>query len=435
MGRPRRPRAGFGHRAREAVPAETRPGTGRRRAAVLRQPALPPARAAIAARLRKQHPGLPVLPGVTGCGVARGHRGPPAELRVPTSTEADQGSGGDLRREPSRANSLRCTTSLDGNRIGASSRRARSSCGRTAGTTEPRAPLRGSALLNARSSNVKWLLPDAYRVWRSVGLGGYTKGGLPDPPGVAGTTGGTSRSRTCCGRAACGGAKPARCCSANYLPPAVTEYCPAPGLRMPSPRDARGTSGCHRSACRPSTGTVHSTRAMSILRAQSAGRYDHMQGRRDRAERGPRAGRPASRTNPGTSLRCRWTACPPTSGNACSFEGERGLEPAMLWLSESGMPMHFDTWKMVFHEANRRCEALGVGIHCYPHMLRHSFALRWWAISVGRRDRSPGERPARASIGTRRSLGEGAAPPWAPQPRDDAEHLPRTDPRSRWTSN
>ena len=65
-------------------------------------------------------------------------------------------------------------------------------------------------------------------------------------------------------------------------------------------------------------------------------------------------------------------------------EGSHGIEPAMLWLSESGMPMRFDTWKMVFHEANQRCEAQGVGIYCHPHMLRHSFALRWWAVGVVR---------------------------------------------------
>ena len=56
----------------------------------------------------------------------------------------------------------------------------------------------------------------------------------------------------------------------------------------------------------------------------------------------------------------------------------------MLWLCESGMPMHFDSWKMVFQDANRRCEALAVSIRCSSHMLRHSFALRWWAVAAGR---------------------------------------------------
>ena len=33
---------------------------------------------------------------------------------------------------------------------------------------------------NARSQRVKWLLPEAYRLWRNVGLGGYTKDGERD---------------------------------------------------------------------------------------------------------------------------------------------------------------------------------------------------------------------------------------------------------------
>ena len=246
---------------------------------------------------------------------------------------------------------------------------------------------------NARSSNVKWLLPDAYRVWRSVGLGGYTKGGLPDP---------SWRGRN----------------DGRNL--AFADLLWTSGLRrreagtpllheLPAPRSdgilsrARVADAVAKGRARnfwvsqvglqAVDGYRHSTRAMSVVRAQSAGRYDHVHGRK--IVRKWTARRQArledERGNVTTVSLDGLTA---DERQRLFVEGGRGLEPAMLWLSESGMPMHFNTWTMVFHEANRRCEALGVGIHCYPHMLRHSFALRWWAISVGLRGGKEKDRPA-----------------------------------------
>ena len=63
-------------------------------------------------------------------------------------------------------------------------------------------------------------------------------------------------------------------------------------------------------------------------------------------------------------------------------EGDGGLEPAGLWLTDSGTPMNQVSWEQVFVAANARCASAGVEIHCHPHMLRHSFAFRvlaaWW---------------------------------------------------------
>ena len=45
---------------------------------------------------------------------------------------------------------------------------------------------------DVRASNVKWLTPRTYRLWRDIGLRGYTAAGLPQP----GWRGRTSTSKT-----------------------------------------------------------------------------------------------------------------------------------------------------------------------------------------------------------------------------------------------
>ena len=57
-------------------------------------------------------------------------------------------------------------------------------------------------------------------------------------------------------------------------------------------------------------------------------------------------------------------------------EGDEGLEPAMLWLTETGMPMAYKSWTKVFERASERCERAGLKVYATPKMLRHSMALR-----------------------------------------------------------
>ncbi|MEU3093142.1 hypothetical protein ACWCQ0_41560, partial [Streptomyces massasporeus] len=54
--------------------------------------------------------------------------------------------------------------------------------------------------------------------------------------------------------------------------------------------------------------------------------------------------------------------------------GER--QPAMLWLTESGLPMEYASWTKVFERASARCAAAGLEVFATPKMLRHSMALR-----------------------------------------------------------
>jgi site-specific recombinase XerD len=59
------------------------------------------------------------------------------------------------------------------------------------------------------------------------------------------------------------------------------------------------------------------------------------------------------------------------------------LEPLSLWLNEDGLPRDPHAWDRTFERASERTATSGhKPMKVTPHMLRHSFALRWY--SVGR---------------------------------------------------
>jgi len=69
-------------------------------------------------------------------------------------------------------------------------------------------------------------------------------------------------------------------------------------------------------------------------------------------------------------------------------EGDGGLEPVWLWLNDDGTPRPKKAWYKTFDRANTRvARAMGTvngqaRLWCRPHMLRHSFALRWYCIAT-----------------------------------------------------
>ena len=62
-------------------------------------------------------------------------------------------------------------------------------------------------------------------------------------------------------------------------------------------------------------------------------------------------------------------------------EAPDGLVPLSLWLNEDGLPRPKRSWYSMFNRANARVARAGIDrLKCAPHMLRHSFALRWYAV-------------------------------------------------------
>ena len=125
---------------------------------------------------------------------------------------------------------------------------------------------------------------------------------------------------------------------------------------------------------------VEGERALAVRRAQAASRYDQMPDRLvvlDEDRKGQltmvdafgvmRHMLPSSLT-PGARLRLL-------------RETDDGLEPAALWVNDDGLPRKHKAWSKTWTQANDRVAAAGLPhLVCRPHMLRHSFALRWYSI-------------------------------------------------------
>ena len=115
-------------------------------------------------------------------------------------------------------------------------------------------------------------------------------------------------------------------------------------------------------------------RSLVVQEAQAAGRYQKI--RRPLVIADP--GRPhlACRTSgavKGTLVDIRTIEAP--ERYRLLIDTDAGLEPAMFWLGESGMPLAVSTWKDLFTDGNRRCEEQGIAERAHAHLLRHSFAV------------------------------------------------------------
>lgn len=60
-------------------------------------------------------------------------------------------------------------------------------------------------------------------------------------------------------------------------------------------------------------------------------------------------------------------------------------EPAVLWLTEVGLPVQPNSWEVIFARASERCRSLGFSINITPHQLRHTFAVHMLAMLIQHR--------------------------------------------------
>lgn len=236
---------------------------------------------------------------------------------------------------------------------------------------------------DVRSSNVKWLTPRAFRLWRDVGLRGFDAEGR--------------RDRSWAGRNDDRNAAYGDLLLSSGM--RRTEAASQLTIELPSTSDAtRRFYDAHLAAAVTKSRrdrTVYigfaalkaietymlTTRRAAIRRAQQQGVYERFTGvrvvhkvtgrRASTVHWTDRAGRKGSRP---------LSALDPLERSLLFTEGPTGLEPAWLWLAENGMPFAPHSWENVFRAASDRCERVLTGVvehppFCTPHMARHSMAL------------------------------------------------------------
>ena len=227
---------------------------------------------------------------------------------------------------------------------------------------------------DVKSVRMKWLTPNAYERWRRVGVEGYRADHLPDP-----SWRGRNEARNA-----------ALAQTLWWSGLRIREGATLLSAEVPGPPDdgywsdgwvAKATAkGPGRQylikydALRAIEKYQRTSRAEAVRRAQEAGRYDDL---RDILVASPAAQERLMIQNGGRGdkLMVSFDNLGPEARLKLFIEGDEGLEPAMLWLGESGMPMPHLTWQKVFRRANKRCASADVPLFCTPHMLRHSFAL------------------------------------------------------------
>lgn len=245
---------------------------------------------------------------------------------------------------------------------------------------------------DARTTRVKWLTPRAFQQWRDVGLGGHRLDGSSDPSWRGRNDGRNVafadllwssglRLREAGTLLLC--ELPEQDGDARYLRASVGE-----AVAKGRGRDFWMSSDARRGL----EAYAVSTRAAAVSRARREGRYEDVRDPllvvgRDRSRlqvRDTAVGQVRTVTLGQLDARDRARLL---------IEGAGGPEPAMLFLGESGLPMRYESWEAVFAGASRRCARLGVPVSCYPHMLRHSFALRMLITLLHAFDRRMGLTP------------------------------------------
>jgi integrase len=222
--------------------------------------------------------------------------------------------------------------------------------------------------------SLEWLPAAEYRRWRDVGVRGYTAQGLPDP-GFRGRW--AARNAAYTDLMVRTGMRITEQSSLTLVE-LPTE--PGPGYRRFWLPGAVAKGGSARwvyvpaSVRRDLADYVEFDRSMVVKEAQAERRYEAI--RRPLVIEDPKrplVARATSGALRGRRLDVRGVK--PLERYRLLVEGADGLEPAMFWLGEGGMPLAVSTWKDMFTTANARCRAQGVKERAHAHALRHTFAV------------------------------------------------------------
>ncbi|WP_410580327.1 tyrosine-type recombinase/integrase [Amycolatopsis sp. lyj-108] len=222
----------------------------------------------------------------------------------------------------------------------------------------------------ASTEKIEWLPAKSYRRWRDVGMRGYTPEGMPDPV-FRGRWG--ARNASFCDLMVRTGLRLSEQSALTvfevpldlniggyqrfWLPPKIAKGGSARWVYVPA------------SVRRDLAAYSEIDRAEVIEDARAAGRYRRM--RCPFVVEDPAS--PKAR-QPGGSM-VKVSQLDPDERRSLLIDGPDGLEPAVFWLSEYGMPMARSSWQDLFSQANARCRKHGVALAAHAHMLRHSYAV------------------------------------------------------------
>lgn len=259
---------------------------------------------------------------------------------------------------------------------------------------------------DVRSSDVKWLTPRTYRLWRDVGLLGYDAAQQPDP---------LWRGRNDARNGAFADLlfssglrlREAGCLLTMEVPEAVSGHCYLEGTVAGAVAKRRERMFyLSAAALARVAGYAATTRREAIRRAQRRGVYDRLPGKLIVTSIGGAARQALTwRDGQGRTSEARVGAIGPAERMRLFTETKHGLEPLWLWLAEDGRPMAYESWEKVFTAADARVAAVftaasrrdgkrRVAISCRPDMLRHSFALHMLVALHHALDRRFGLTPA-----------------------------------------
>lgn len=232
-----------------------------------------------------------------------------------------------------------------------------------------------------RSQDVKWLDPAGYRRWRDVGLRGFGLDGLEDPRW-------RGRNEQRDAAFADGlyetGLRLQEWASILDIELPVDDPARGYATRWLAEACAKGRVGrkywLTRAALTEVLSYGEGARALAVGRAQRQGRYEQL-ARVQIVEQLHANGCLKLRTANGQlqTVPLDELTAPARLRLFRRVDGE--LEPLAVWLNEDGLPRPAHAWEHTFQVANRRVERLGLaGFRCMPHMLRHSFALKWYSV-------------------------------------------------------
>ncbi|WP_239312519.1 site-specific integrase [Frankia sp. Cj3] len=230
---------------------------------------------------------------------------------------------------------------------------------------------------DVRTSNVRWVTPRTYRLWRDIGLRGYTAAGVPDPSWRGRNDGRNVAFADLLFESGLR-LREGGCLLTLEVPAALPGHVHYEGTVAAAIAKRRERMFyVHADAVSGISAYLATTRRAAIVRARREGRYDSLAGKLIVTNiSGGGRGRLTWEDARGRRGEVPVGAVDVHERRRLFIETSAGLEPLALWLTEGGLPMDYRSWEAVFTAASDRCQRQRTPIRISPHVCRHSFALK-----------------------------------------------------------